>query len=99
MARKLGGLWVILGSLLVTSAALGQTQQGSEVKREHSSNVRVTDSIRDGWLAVFDDDPLSGEGFGANVPTIRVRAVSAYGYLIRPRTHFVPELLKSVEKI
>jgi hypothetical protein len=99
MARQLGGLWVLLGLVLVTNTALGQTQKGSETKRERSSGVRVTDIDRDHWEAVFDDDLLSGDGFGADAPTIRVRPVSTFGYLIRPRTHFVPEMLKSVEKI
>jgi hypothetical protein len=99
MVRRLGGLWVFLGWVLVTSTTLGQTQKGSDVRRERSSSVRVTETSDDGWTAVFDDDPLSGDGFGSDVPTIKVRPVTAYGFLIRPRTHFVPELLKSVEKI
>lgn len=99
MARQLGGMWVFLGVVLVTSTTFGQTQKGSEVRRERSSGVRVTDVDREHWEAVFEDDLLSGDGFGADAPTIRVRPVSTFGYLIRPRTHFVPEMLKSVEKI
>lgn len=99
MARKLGGLWVFWGLVLVTSTTFGQTQQGSEARRERSSGVSVTDLDRDHWQAVFEDDLLSGDGFGADLPILRVRAVRSYGFLVRPRTHFVPELLKSVEKI
>jgi hypothetical protein len=99
MARRLGNLSVVLGWVLVTSTVFGQTQKGSETKRERSSGVRVTDIDRDHWEAVFEDDLLSGDGFGADAPIIRVRPVSTFGYLIRPRTHFVPEMLKSVEKI
>jgi hypothetical protein len=99
MARKLGGLWVVLGWVLVTSTGFGQTQRGSEVARERSSGVRVNDIDRDHWEAVFEDDPLSGDGFGADLPIIKVRPVRTMGYLIRPRTHFVSEMLKSVEKI
>jgi hypothetical protein len=99
MRRKLCGWWVILVLVPVTNTAFGQTQKGTETQRERSSGVRVTETSDDTWTAVFDDDPLSGEGFGANAPILRVRPVSAYGFLIRPRTHFVPELLKSVERI
>jgi hypothetical protein len=99
MARRLGGSWVFLGWVLVTSTAFGQTQRGSEVRRERSSGVSVTDVTKDGYKAVFEDDLLSGDGFGADTPILRVRPVSTFGFLVRPRTHFVPELLKSVERI
>jgi hypothetical protein len=99
MARQLGGLLFFVGLVLVTNTTFAQTQKGSEIQRERSSGVRVTDVDRDHWEAVFEDDLLSGDGFGADAPIIRVRPVSTFGYLIRPRTHFVPEMLKSVEKI
>lgn len=47
----------------------------------------------------FDDDPLNAGGFGPNDATIKVRARAARTTLIRPRTTFVPEMLKSVENI
>ena len=47
----------------------------------------------------FDDDPLNAGGFGPNDATIKVRARAARTTLIRPRTSFVPEMLKSVENI
>lgn len=47
----------------------------------------------------FDDDPLSAGGFGPNDATIRVRPGPVRTTLIRPRTSFVPEMLKSVENI
>jgi hypothetical protein len=99
MARRLGGLWVFSCWVLVTSTAFGQTQKGTEVERERSSGVRVNDIDPGHWEAVFEDDLLSGDGFGADLPIIRVRPVRTMGYLIRPRTHFVPEMLKSVERI
>jgi hypothetical protein len=99
MVRRCRASWIFLGLVLVTSTTFGQTQKGSEVRRERSSGVRVTDIDQDHWQAVFEDDLLSGDGFGADAPIIRVRPVSTFGYLIRPRTHFVPEMLKSVERI
>jgi hypothetical protein len=53
----------------------------------------------DGYGYEFDDDPLNAGGFGPNDATIRVRPRAARTTLIRPRTSFVPEMLKSVESI
>jgi hypothetical protein len=53
----------------------------------------------DGYGYEFDDDPLNAGGFGPNDATIRVRPRAARTTLIRPRTSFVPEMLKSVENI
>jgi hypothetical protein len=47
----------------------------------------------------FEDDPLSAGGFGPSDATIRVRPGPVRATLIRPRTSFVPEMLKSVENI
>lgn len=51
----------------------------------------------DGYGYEFSDDPLSAGGFGPNDSTIRVRQNAQRTTLIRPRTSFVPEMLKSVE--
>ena len=53
----------------------------------------------EGYGYSFDDDPLNAGGFGPNDATIRVRARAARTTLIRPRTSFVPEMLKSVENL
>ena len=53
----------------------------------------------DGYGYEFSDDPLSGGGFGPNDATIRVRPGPVRTTLIRPRTSFVPEMLKSVENL
>ena len=52
-----------------------------------------------GYGYKFEDDPLSAGGFGPNDATIRVRPGPVRTTLIRPRTSFVPEMLKSVENI
>jgi hypothetical protein len=53
----------------------------------------------DGYGYTFNDDPLSAGGFGPNDATIRVRPNAVRNTLIRPRTTFVPEMLKSVENL
>ena len=70
-------------ALLASGAALAQEKEGGG----------------EGYGYEFDDDPLSAGGFGPNDATIRVRPRAARTTLIRPRTSFVPEMLKSVENL
>jgi hypothetical protein len=77
------------GILLLSSAAMAQ-------------DVKSTDSggdDGDGYGYEFGDDPLTAGGFGPNDATIRVRPGPVRRTLIRPRTSFVPEMLKSVENL
>ncbi len=53
----------------------------------------------DGYGYDFKDDPLSAGGLNPNDSTIRVRPGPPRTTLIRPRTSFVPEMLKSVENL
>ena len=53
----------------------------------------------DGGHYVFDDDPLDAQGLGPLGSRIQVMARATRETLIRPRTAFVVELLKSVEKL
>jgi hypothetical protein len=54
---------------------------------------------KDGYGYEFSDDPLAAGGFGPNDVSIRVRPGPVRTTLIRPRTSFVPEMLKSVENL
>jgi hypothetical protein len=54
---------------------------------------------KDGYGYEFSDDPLAAGGFGPSDATIRVRPGPVRTTLIRPRTSFVPEMLKSVENL
>lgn len=53
----------------------------------------------DGYGYEFEDDPLSAGGFGPNDSSIRVRRGAQRSTLIKPRTQFITELLKSVENL
>ena len=53
----------------------------------------------DGYSYVFRDDPLGGGSGGPTSARIKVRQHGARTTLLRPRLHFIPELLKSVEDI
>ena len=78
---------VAAGALLVTSSVFAQDK-----------GVATTDT-KEGYGYNFTDDPLSAGGFGPNDATIRVRPGPVRTTLIRPRTSFVPEMLKSVENL
>lgn len=73
-----------LGVLLFATEAFAQGKAG---KKE------------EGYGYDFSDDPLAAGGFGPNDATIRVRPGPVRTTLIRPRTSFVPEMLKSVENL
>jgi len=52
-----------------------------------------------GYAYDFIDDLVNGNGIDANAARIKVRPGHVRRTLIRPRLHFVPELLESVELI
>ena len=70
-----------------------------QVEEGHHQHDNAEDDKGDGYGYEFDDDPLAAGGFGPNDATIRVRPKAARTTLIRPRTSFVPEMLKSVENL
>ena len=49
------------------------------------------------YTYVFKDDALEAEGRDALIAQIRVRQRGVREQLLRPRVHFVGEMLKSVE--
>lgn len=79
-----------LGVLLVSSAAFAQNKAAA---------AAGADKKEQGYGYSFEDDPLNAGGFGPNDATIRVRPGPVRSVLIRPRTSFVPEMLKSVENL
>jgi len=83
--KKLTALLTTVILILVTSSV-------------HAEN-KTTTNDKEGYGYEFDDDPLNAGGFGANDSVIKVRSRAARTTLIRPRTSFVPEMLKSIEQI
>lgn len=84
---------IVLSVLVSASALLIATGAFAQDK-----GVATTDT-KEGYGYNFTDDPLSAGGFGPNDATIRVRPGPVRTTLIRPRTSFVPEMLKSVENL
>jgi hypothetical protein len=83
---------VIAALGLVSSSAFAQNAAGG-------GGAKAAGGKDDGYGYEFSDDPLSAGGFGPNDATIRVRPGPVRTTLIRPRTSFVPEMLKSVENL
>jgi hypothetical protein len=81
---------VLAGGIAVALSLLAVVASAQEIQEQKTD---------DGYGYSFDDDPLNAGGFGPNDATIRVRARAARTTLIRPRTSFVPEMLKSVENL
>ena len=63
-----------------------------------AQDIRTEDTA-EGYGYTFEDDPLAAGGFGPGDGTIKIRPAAARTTLIRPRTSFVPEMLKSVENL
>jgi hypothetical protein len=82
---KIVAISIGVAAFALSSAALAQDAKGGDKP--------------DGYGYEFSDDPLNAGGFGPNDATIKVRPRAARTTLIRPRTTFVPEMLKSVENI
>jgi hypothetical protein len=94
MKRILFG--VVAAAFLFTSASAFAQQPGGGGAQPKASGGGGKD---EGYGYEFSDDPLAAGGFGPNDATIRVRPGPVRTTLIRPRTSFVPEMLKSVENL
>jgi hypothetical protein len=93
----LGGS-VLAALLLVASQSFAQAAAGGAPAAADASGAGGSGGNGD-YGYKFEDDPLSAGGFGPADATIRVRPGPVRTTLIRPRTSFVPEMLKSVENI
>jgi len=85
-------------TLMIAQAAFAQAAPPAAGGGGGGAGVTTSDT-KEGYGYNFTDDPLSAGGFGPNDATIRVRPGPVRTTLIRPRTSFVPEMLKSVENL
>lgn len=90
--KKMVGTVAGLAVLLLASSAWAQDAAAAK-------ETPGGDKGGEGYGYEFSDDPLAAGGFGPNDATIKVRPKAARTTLIRPRTNFIPEMLKSVENI
>ncbi|MFO0680124.1 MAG: hypothetical protein U0169_26615 [Polyangiaceae bacterium] len=88
-------LAVVAGTLLPIAAhAEPTTGAGSRLADDFTDRGNG-----DGRQVIFTDDPLAAEVGGAAIPRIVVRGGSVRVGLVRLRTQFVSEMLKSVENM
>ena len=94
--------WLVSGLAAAALMVLATPSSAQEAGGGGGGGVAGTGAATTGtgdYGYKFEDDPLSGGGFGPADATIRVRPGPVRTTLIRPRTSFVPEMLKSVENI
>jgi hypothetical protein len=97
-AKRVFGL--IAAAFLLLSSASAFAQAPAPGAGAGGAAPKATGGGKDeGYGYEFSDDPLAAGGFGPNDATIRVRPGPVRTTLIRPRTSFVPEMLKSVENL
>lgn len=85
--------------LLLSSATAFAQAPGGAAPGGAGAKPTAAGGKDEGYGYEFSDDPLAAGGFGPNDATIRVRPGPVRTTLIRPRTSFVPEMLKSVENL
>ena len=71
----------------------------SAVAHADNSTYTETGNPTGDQNVVFKDDPLAANGFGPNDARIHVVPQPKRVMLLRPRTQFVQEMLKSVEAL
>jgi hypothetical protein len=86
--------WLWVGLMLVAGVVSSSSARAQDVQGTQAATGGTGD-----YGYKFEDDPLAAGGFGPSDATIRVRPGPVRTTLIRPRTSFVPEMLKSVENI
>ena len=95
LGRSHLGILAGLATVLMSGIAAAQAPAGAPP----AGGDAAGGGKKEGYGYEFSDDPLNAGGFGPNDATIRVRPGPVRTTLIRPRTSFVPEMLKSVENL
>jgi len=98
-AKRVFGIIAAAALLLTSASALAQAPAGGGAAGGAAPKAAGGGGKDEGYGYEFSDDPLAAGGFGPNDATIRVRPGPVRTTLIRPRTSFVPEMLKSVENL
>ena len=106
MTRTKPNKWVLSGLIAASLALISAQALAQDAAAAGGGNGATGTGAAAGGSGAggdygykFEDDPLSAGGFGPADATIRVRPGPVRTTLIRPRTSFVPEMLKSVENI
>ena len=95
--KKLSIISVLAASfvLLAAPAIADETAPAKNTKTAASPDPKA----EKGYGYNFEDDPLQSGVAGTTGFVLKVRPKGAREVLLRPRTSFVPEMLKSVEAL
>jgi hypothetical protein len=92
---------LVLSLLALAGPAAAQitqrTQASPTAVAAPKENFVVTNEERGNYAVEFEKEAIDATLEDGSIPRIVVRPVHLFGQLARPRVHFVPELLKSVE--
>jgi len=96
---------LVVPSLVVSLLALSGPAAAQITQRKATPTAvaspapdfEVTDEERGNYAVKFEQEAIDATLEDGSIPRIVVRPTRGFGQLLRPRTHFVPELLKSVE--
>ncbi len=97
--RTMISLVAAAGVLFASSVFTSSVAFAQDAPAAAAGGAPKSSDEQGGYGYEFSDDPLNAGGFGPNDATIRVRPGPVRTTLIRPRTSFVPEMLKSVENL
>ncbi len=86
-----------LAGAFFTTMAVPAWSQSREAPDAEGYDVRAAAQEGESYGVVFDDDPMFALGPDTLIPRLTVRKSVPMAGLLRPRTSFVPELLKSAE--
>jgi opacity protein-like surface antigen len=84
--------------VLAVAVALARSLALADSPARTGASPRAGES-REGYSYTFSDDPLDAGGLSASDARIRVRPGGVRGVLTRPRTSFVPEMIRAVETL
>ncbi|HEX3770909.1 MAG TPA: hypothetical protein VHV30_08605 [Polyangiaceae bacterium] len=88
----------ILVSAIATAVVVSTAAAASAQPATTEGTFR-TSTNHDGYGVVFNDDPLQAAGFDGTMARLALVIHAQRTTLIRPRTAFVVEMLKSVETL
>lgn len=91
------GLLVFSGHSASAQISRRKTASAPSAKPASVSEPVVSNTTRTDYRVDFEADELAATLEDGTIPRIVCRGVKGFALLTRPRTHFVNELLKSVE--
>ena len=89
----------VIASLFVLVAAPAFADEPAAPAKDAKTTAAAAKEKEKNYGYTFDDDPLNSGVAGTLGFVLKIRPKGARELLLRPRTSFVPEMLKSVEAL